>query len=76
MFGGTASPNVYRSAAAFQALHDPNQFEGRCGYCEYHALCSGSRVRAYDATGNPFKKPPRNSLVGNCLRVVDFCELF
>jgi radical SAM protein len=49
---------VYRSAPVFQSLHDPRQFEGRCGYCEYHALCGGSRARAYEATGNPLAEDP------------------
>ncbi len=38
--------DVYRNAPVFQSLHDPTQFEGRCGHCEYHALCGGSRARA------------------------------
>jgi radical SAM protein with 4Fe4S-binding SPASM domain len=50
--------DVYRNSSIFQALHDPNQFEGRCGYCEYHALCGGSRARAYEATGNPLASDP------------------
>jgi radical SAM protein with 4Fe4S-binding SPASM domain len=32
---------VYRNAPVFQSLHDPRRFQGRCGYCEYHALCGG-----------------------------------
>jgi len=50
--------DVYRNAPAFRSLHDPTQFEGRCGYCEYHALCGGSRARAYEATGNPLAEDP------------------
>jgi radical SAM protein with 4Fe4S-binding SPASM domain len=50
--------DVYRNAPMFQALHDPTQLEGRCGYCEYHALCGGSRARAYEATGNPLAEDP------------------
>ena len=42
---------VYRNAPLFQQLHDPAQFEGRCGVCEYRVLCGGSRARAYEATG-------------------------
>ncbi|HTR34757.1 MAG TPA: TIGR04053 family radical SAM/SPASM domain-containing protein [Bryobacteraceae bacterium] len=49
---------VYRNAPVFQSLHNPAQFEGRCGYCEYHALCGGSRARAYEATGNPLAEDP------------------
>jgi radical SAM protein len=49
---------VYRSAPLFRALHDPSQFEGRCGFCEYSALCGGSRARAFAATGNPLETDP------------------
>ncbi len=50
--------NVYRDSPLFQSLHDPTQFEGRCGYCEYHNLCGGSRARAFEATGNPLASDP------------------
>src|SRR6202049_4646767 len=50
--------DIYRNAPVFQALHDPSQFEGRCGYCEYHALCGGSRARAFGATGHPLAEDP------------------
>jgi radical SAM protein with 4Fe4S-binding SPASM domain len=50
--------NIYRNSAVFHSLHDPTQFEGRCGYCEYHALCGGSRARAFEATGNPLASDP------------------
>ena len=49
---------VYRDAPVFLALHDPSQFHGRCGHCEYHALCGGSRARAYEATGDPLGEDP------------------
>lgn len=50
--------DIYRNAPLFQALHDPMRFEGRCGVCEYRALCGGSRARAYEATGNPLASDP------------------
>jgi len=50
--------DVYRNAPLFRSLHDPSQFEGRCGLCEYHALCGGSRSRAYGASGNPLGEDP------------------
>ena len=49
---------IYRNAPLFQSLHDPTQFEGRCGFCEYSALCGGSRARAFEATGNPLASDP------------------
>jgi len=50
--------DIYRNAPVFRSLHDPTQFEGRCGICEYNALCGGSRARAYGATGNPLASDP------------------
>lgn len=50
--------DVYREAPLFKSLHDPRQFEDRCGYCEYNALCGGSRARAYEATGTPLGTDP------------------
>jgi radical SAM protein len=50
--------DVYRNSDLFQSLHDPTRFEGRCGHCEYHVLCGGSRARAYAATGNPLESDP------------------
>lgn len=50
--------DIYRNAPVFQSLHDPTQFEDRCGACEYHTLCGGSRARAYEATGNPLASDP------------------
>jgi radical SAM protein with 4Fe4S-binding SPASM domain len=49
---------VYRNAPMFQSLHDPGQFEGRCGACEYHSLCGGSRSRAFEATGDALASDP------------------
>jgi radical SAM protein with 4Fe4S-binding SPASM domain len=50
--------DIYRNAPVFQSLHDPTQLEGRCGFCEYHSLCGGSRARAFEATGNPLAEDP------------------
>jgi radical SAM protein len=50
--------DVYRDSPLFRQLHDPLQFEGRCGVCEYRTLCGGSRARAFSATGNPLASDP------------------
>jgi radical SAM protein len=50
--------DVYRNSQLFRELHDPTTFEGRCGVCEYHNVCGGSRARAYAATGNPLGEDP------------------
>ncbi len=50
--------DVYRNAPAFEALDNPGNFEGRCGACQYHVICGGSRARAFEATGNPLASDP------------------
>lgn len=50
--------DIYRNAPVFKSLHDPTTFEGRCGACEYHSLCGGSRARAFEAAGNPLASDP------------------
>jgi radical SAM protein len=49
---------IYRRASLFRLMHNPNSFKGRCGVCEYHALCGGSRSRAYQATGDALASDP------------------
>jgi AdoMet-dependent heme synthase len=50
--------DVYRGDPLFRVLRDPNAFGGRCGVCEYRALCGGSRARAYASTGDPLAEDP------------------
>jgi radical SAM protein len=49
---------VYRNSATFRALHDPNQFHGKCGDCEYSHICGGSRARAFAHTGDVLGSDP------------------
>jgi radical SAM protein with 4Fe4S-binding SPASM domain len=49
---------IYRHSPLFESLHHPEKFEGRCGICEFHAICGGSRARAYAATGDPLAEDP------------------
>jgi radical SAM protein len=42
---------VYRSDDVFQRLRNPNALHGKCGRCEFRAVCGGSRSRAFAATG-------------------------
>jgi radical SAM protein with 4Fe4S-binding SPASM domain len=49
---------VYREHPLFVALRDPERLHGRCGRCEYRSICSGSRSRAYAATGDYLGEDP------------------
>ncbi len=50
--------DMYRDSPLFRQLHDPSQFGGRCGVCEFKTLCGGSRARAFAATGDPLASDP------------------
>jgi radical SAM protein with 4Fe4S-binding SPASM domain len=49
---------IYRSSALFTSLRDPASFGGRCGRCEFHAICGGSRARAWTTTGDALAEDP------------------
>jgi radical SAM protein len=50
--------DVYRHDEVFLKLRDADALEGRCGACEFRAVCGGSRSRAFAATGDPFATDP------------------
>ncbi len=50
--------DTYRNAPVFRSLHDPNQFKGKCGECEYRIICGGSRARAFAYTGDALESDP------------------
>jgi radical SAM protein len=50
---------VYRNHQLFKMLRDPQKQEGKCGRCEFHRICGGSRARAYALTGNYLAEDPR-----------------
>lgn len=49
---------VYRRHPVFRELRDPGRLRGKCGRCEYRALCGGSRARAYALTGDYLGEEP------------------
>lgn len=49
---------IYRNSTLLQSLRDPGQFAGRCGRCEFHAVCGGSRSQAYAATADALGDDP------------------
>jgi radical SAM protein with 4Fe4S-binding SPASM domain len=50
--------DAYQNHPTFLALRDPSQFKGKCGICEYHNICGGSRARAYAVSGDPLGDEP------------------
>jgi radical SAM protein with 4Fe4S-binding SPASM domain len=49
---------VYREDPVFRLLRDPDALKGRCGRCEYRAVCGGSRSRAFAAGGDFLGEDP------------------
>jgi MoaA/NifB/PqqE/SkfB family radical SAM enzyme len=49
---------LYRDAALFRSLRAPAELHGRCGICTYHAVCGGSRARAWATSGDPLGEDP------------------
>ncbi|WP_290813220.1 TIGR04053 family radical SAM/SPASM domain-containing protein [Halovivax sp.] len=49
---------VYRESDLFRSLRDRDRLRGKCGACEFRALCGGSRSRAYATTGDPLESDP------------------
>ena len=48
----------YQTHPTFLALRDHDQLQGKCGMCEYRAICGGSRSRAYAVAGDPLAEEP------------------
>jgi AdoMet-dependent heme synthase len=49
---------TYRDAPLFKSLRDKSLLKGKCGVCEYRAVCGGSRARAYAVSGDPLASEP------------------
>ena len=50
--------DVYRNSRLFRLLREPTARDGKCGYCEYHKICGGSRARAYAMNADMFREDP------------------
>lgn len=49
---------IYRNSPLFVALRTPERLGGRCGRCEFRAVCGGSRSRAFAVAGDPLAEEP------------------
>jgi AdoMet-dependent heme synthase len=50
--------DVYRRSPLFRALRNRDALRGKCGVCEYRAVCGGSRARAWATTGDVLESDP------------------
>ncbi|TAK21398.1 MAG: TIGR04053 family radical SAM/SPASM domain-containing protein [Chloroflexota bacterium] len=55
---GQPLAEIYRDSSLFRALRDPTRLKGKCGACEYRAVCGGSRARAHAVTGDFLASDP------------------
>ena len=54
----TGLAELYRGSPLFRELRDSDLLRGRCGVCEFRAICGGSRARAYAVTGDYLAEDP------------------
>lgn len=54
----TTFDEVWNHSPVFLKLRDFKQLEGKCGACEYRAVCGGCRARAFEASGNYMAEEP------------------
>jgi radical SAM protein len=50
--------DIYRNSELFRQLRDTRNLRGKCGECEFRAICGGSRARAYALSGDIFAADP------------------
>lgn len=50
--------SLYQTSSLFLALRDSDRLKGRCGICEFRAMCGGSRSRAFAVTGDYLAEEP------------------
>jgi len=49
---------IWNTSDIFLSLRDFKQLKGKCGKCEYKAVCGGCRARAYEATNDFLAEEP------------------
>jgi heme b synthase len=50
--------DIWNNSSIFKDLRDLNQYEGKCGRCEFIRVCGGCRARAYEITGDYLAEEP------------------
>ncbi len=50
--------DIWTNSSVLLNLRDFSKYKGKCGRCEYIAVCGGCRARAYEATGDYLAEEP------------------
>jgi heme b synthase len=54
----TSFSQIWHNSPVFNELRDFTKYKGKCGRCEYIAVCGGCRARAYEAYGDYLSEEP------------------
>jgi AdoMet-dependent heme synthase len=54
----TSFDDIWRGSPIFNNLRQYEKLKGKCGKCQYKAVCGGCRARAYEATGDYMAEEP------------------
>ncbi|NLW80991.1 MAG: heme b synthase [Desulfovibrionales bacterium] len=54
----TRFPEIWKSSKQFKQFRNQDEYEGKCGICEYHKVCGGCRARAHSMDHNYMGEEP------------------
>ncbi len=54
----TPFPEIWRNSRQFKQFRNQDEYEGKCGVCEYHKVCGGCRARAHSMDNNYMGEEP------------------
>lgn len=60
--------HIYRTNPLLRSLRRPEEFHGKCGLCEFHEICGGSRSHAYAVTGDILGSDPTCAYIPSAMR--------
>lgn len=64
----TPFSEIWTNSPVFNDLRDFGKLKGKCGACEYKAVCGGCRARALSATGDYMEEEPYCAYVPRSMR--------
>ncbi len=56
-------PEIWRNSKQFKQFRTQDEYEGKCGICEYHKVCGGCRARAHSMNNNYMGEEPLCSYI-------------
>ncbi len=54
----TPFPEIWKHSQYFKQFRTQSEYEGKCGFCEYHRVCGGCRARAWSMDNNHMGEEP------------------